>query len=93
MQPTRIDEVSVARLSGLMLYTVIAHSHRSHMLTGKHHGKRAWPRFESIFFIARVSTANSGTIYMLLISPLPWSRPGLSFEPSLQASPRWSASE
>jgi hypothetical protein len=31
---TRIDEVSVARISGLMLRTVIAHSHRSHMLTG-----------------------------------------------------------
>jgi len=90
---TRIDEVSVARLSGLMLQTVIVHPHRSHMLMGKHHGKRAWPHFESSFSIARMSTANSGTTYMLLISPLPWSRPGLSFEPSLQASPRWLASE
>jgi hypothetical protein len=29
-----------------MLHTVIAHSHRSHMLTGKHQGKRAHGRIE-----------------------------------------------
>jgi hypothetical protein len=68
----------------------------SYILSGKHYGKRGWRHFESSFFIASMSIANlfeqSGTTYILPISTPPWSRPGLSFEPSLQGNPRWLAS-